>query len=37
MTGGYMPLKGGPDLDDIRAAFREALVENPRLAGMPGR
>ena len=35
MTSGYIPPKEDPDLDDILAALREALAENPRLAEKP--
>lgn len=35
MTSSYIPPKGEPDPDEILAALREALNDNPRLAEMP--
>ncbi len=35
MTSGYIPPKEDPDLDDILAALKEALDENPQLVDMP--
>ena len=35
MTSGYIPPKGEPGPDEILAALRNALEDNPRLAEMP--
>ncbi len=35
MTSGYIPPKGEPDPDEILAALREVISDNPRLAEMP--
>ena len=35
MSSGYIPAKGEPGPDEILGALREAVADNPRLAGMP--
>ena len=35
MTSGYIPPEGQPGPEEILAALRAALDENPRLADMP--
>ena len=35
MTSGYIPPKGEADPDEILAALKDALNDNPRLAEMP--
>ncbi len=35
MTSGYIPPKGEPDPDEILAALREALGDNPRRVQTP--
>jgi hypothetical protein len=35
MTSGYIPPKDEPGPDEILAALREALEDNPRLTEMP--
>ncbi len=35
MSSGYIPPKDEPDLDEVIAATKAALNENPRLAEMP--
>ena len=35
MSSGYIPAKDEPGPDEILEALREAVSDNPRLAGMP--
>jgi hypothetical protein len=35
MTSGYIPPREEPDLDEILAALKELLDENPRTTEMP--
>ncbi len=35
MSSGYIPAKDEPGPDEILAALREAVSDNPRLADMP--